>query len=62
MTQVRVEAKPDFLETLTVSARPLNALAELVWNGFDAGSEKVQVFFEFNELDAIDSKIGRAHV
>jgi Histidine kinase-, DNA gyrase B-, and HSP90-like ATPase len=55
MTQVRVEAKPDFLETLTVSARPLNALAELVWNGFDAGSEKVQVFFEFNELDAIDS-------
>jgi hypothetical protein len=55
MTQVRVEAKPDFLATLTVAARPINALAELVWNGFDAGSEKVQVFFEFNEMDAIDS-------
>lgn len=55
MTQVRVQAKPDFLATLTVAARPFNALAELVWNGFDAGSEKVQVFFEFNDMDAIDS-------
>jgi Histidine kinase-, DNA gyrase B-, and HSP90-like ATPase len=55
MTQVRVQAQPDFLASLTVAARPLNALAELVWNGFDAGSEKVQVFFELNEMSGIDS-------
>jgi Histidine kinase-, DNA gyrase B-, and HSP90-like ATPase len=55
MAKVHVEAKPDFLEGLTFSARPINALAELVWNGFDAGSEKVQVFFDFNDMDGIKS-------
>ena len=55
MTKIHVHAKPDFLEGLTVSARPINAIAELVWNGFDAGSEKVQVFFDFNDMDGIKS-------
>lgn len=55
MTKIHVKAQPDFLQGLTVSARPLNAIAELVWNGFDAGSEKVQVFFDFNEMDGIES-------
>lgn len=55
MTKIHVKAQPDFLQGLTVSARPINAIAELVWNGFDAGSEKVQVFFDFNEMDGIES-------
>jgi hypothetical protein len=42
MSKVHVVAKRDFLESLTV-ARPLVALAELVWNGFDAQSERVQI-------------------
>lgn len=44
MVKIHVQAQPDFLEGLTVSARPINAIAELVWNGFDAGSDRVQVF------------------
>lgn len=55
MAKVHVEAKADFLEGLTVSARPVSALAELVWNGFDAGSERVQVFLDFNDMDGIES-------
>jgi Histidine kinase-, DNA gyrase B-, and HSP90-like ATPase len=55
MIKIHVEAQPDFLEGLTVSARPINAIAELVWNGFDAGSEKVQVFYDFNAMDGIES-------
>ena len=55
MTKIHVQAKLDFLEGLTVSARPISAIAELVWNGFDAGSEKVQVHFDFNEMDGIES-------
>ena len=55
MAKVHVEAKADFLEGLTVSARPVSALAELVWNGFDAGSDRVQVFLDFNDMDGIES-------
>jgi hypothetical protein len=31
------------------------ALSELVWNGFDAGADKVQVYFELNDLDGIQA-------
>lgn len=55
MVKIHVQAQPDFLEGLTVSARPINAIAELVWNGFDAGSDRVQVFFDFNDMDGIES-------
>jgi len=54
MSKVHVVAKRDHLESLT-AARPLVALAELVWNGFDAGSDKVQVFFDLNNLDAVQA-------
>ncbi|MDH5667789.1 MAG: ATP-binding protein [Nitrospira sp.] len=54
MTKVHVIAKRDFLESLT-SARPLAALAELVWNGFDAQSDRVQIHLDLNELEGLQS-------
>ncbi|MDO9453205.1 MAG: ATP-binding protein [Stagnimonas sp.] len=52
MTTFKVIAKPDFLKSLTAS-KPLAAVSELVWNGFDAGAKKVQVFVEPNELSGV---------
>jgi hypothetical protein len=60
MTKVHVTAKRDFLESIT-NAKPISALAELVWNGFDAGSEQVQVFLELNQLDGIQAIRIRDH-
>lgn len=54
MSKVHVVAKRDFLESLTV-ARPLAALAELVWNGFDAGSDRVEVHLDMNGMGGIQS-------
>lgn len=54
MGTVQVTAKKDFLESLATS-RPIAALAELIWNGFDAASDKVQVFLDLNDLDGIDA-------
>lgn len=61
MAKVHVVAKRDFLESLTTSTKPLAALAELVWNGFDAGSNKVQVFLDLNDLDAVEAIRVRDH-
>jgi hypothetical protein len=60
MAKVHVIAKRDFLESLA-AARPLAALAELVWNGFDAGSNRVQIFFDLNDLDAVKAIRVRDH-
>lgn len=53
MAKVHVTAKRDFLESLT-AARPLAAVAELVWNGFDAQSDRVQVHLDRNEIDGLE--------
>jgi len=37
-----VEVQPDFLERQT-KARPIRAVAELVWNGLDADATRVEV-------------------
>ena len=60
MTKVHVIAKRDFLESLT-NAKPLDGLAEIIWNGFDAEANHVQVFFEMNEMDGINSIKVRDH-
>ena len=54
MSTVHVVAKKDFLESLTV-ARPLVALAELVWNGFDAESERIQIHLDLNRLGGLET-------
>ena len=40
-----VEVQPDFLERLA-AARPVQALAELVWNAFDADASDVRIEFD----------------
>ena len=52
MAKIHVTAQRDFLESLT-NAKPLDGLAEIIWNGFDAESNHVQVFFELNEMEGI---------
>lgn len=54
MSTIHVVAKRDFLESLTV-ARPLVALAELVWNGFDAQSDRVQVHLDMNRMGGLQT-------
>ena len=54
MSKIHVVAKRDFLESLTI-ARPLAGLAELVWNGFDAGSDRVEVHLDMNAMGGIES-------
>ena len=44
-----VEVQPDFLER-QAKARPVQAIAELIWNGLDADAARVDVQLEFGEL------------
>src|SRR5690606_2431436 len=53
MKKLPVSAKKDFIKSIS-SAKPLDALAELIWNGFDASSDRVQVFLDLNNLNAIE--------
>lgn len=52
MKQVTVAVKKDFIESIS-TAKPIESLAELIWNGFDAGANSVQVFISKNEADGI---------
>lgn len=56
--QYPVEVQPDFLTNIT-GARPVQALAELIWNGLDADANDVTVNFEYNELDTLSAVIVR---
>ena len=53
-----VEVKSDFLEKIT-RAKPVQALAELIWNSLDADARKVEVFVEENALGAMSRIIIR---
>jgi hypothetical protein len=53
-----VEVKTDFLEKIT-RAKPVQALAELIWNSLDADARKVEVFFDENELGVLSRIIVR---
>ena len=53
MTRIKVEAKRDFLESLAQTT-PISAIAELIWNGFDASSNLVQVYLTHNELSGLE--------
>ena len=61
----RVEAQPDFIER-QAKASPVQAVAELVWNGLDADAATVDVQVEEDELGAKtlvvrDDGIGMRH-
>ena len=55
MAKVHVVAQRDFLESICSSARPIPALAELIWNGFDASANHVRVTIHQNEMDGVDA-------
>ncbi len=57
MNKIHVNLKPDFIKSLARSPRPLLALVELIWNSFDAGSDKVRVFITNNKIGGIHSII-----
>ncbi len=56
--QYPVEVQPDFLKKIT-GAKPVQALAELIWNGLDADASEVAVSFDYNELDTLSHVIVR---
>lgn len=56
--QYPVEVQPDFLKKIT-AAKPVQALAELIWNGLDADASEVSVLFEYNELGTLSEVIVR---
>jgi hypothetical protein len=55
-TLIQVEAQPDHLDSLAKS-KPIQALAELVWNSFDADSTEVRVSILENVIDGIEEII-----
>ncbi len=54
MRQIELEIQSDFLQRL-VTTRPVQALAELIWNALDAESRNVQVEFEHDAGDQLMS-------
>jgi Histidine kinase-, DNA gyrase B-, and HSP90-like ATPase len=47
-----VEVQTDFLAKIT-HAKPIQAVAEMIWNGLDADASEVSVIFGYNELDSL---------
>ena len=50
---IRVSVQRDHLEELAKSRSPFSALAELVWNSFDADASSVDVVFVNDSLGAL---------
>ena len=44
-----IEVQPDFLERQS-KAKPVQAVAELIWNGLDADASRIDVRLKYNEL------------
>jgi len=51
--KISVQVRDDHL-ALLARAKPVNALAELIWNAFDADATEVRVEFAQNQLDGLD--------
>jgi len=51
--RIAISPKRDFLERLS-STSSIKALAEVIWNGLDAGSDDIQVQLTRNSLDGIE--------
>lgn len=54
MKRITVEVREDHLESLA-RTKPVNAIAELIWNALDAEATKVKVEFIENELGGLES-------
>lgn len=53
MRTITVSAQKDFLERLA-SVSPMKALSELIWNGLDAGSNRIDVDLEQNLMSGLE--------
>ncbi|MEZ5433811.1 MAG: hypothetical protein R3F31_22135 [Verrucomicrobiales bacterium] len=56
--EIEVEAQPDHLDS-PANAKPVNALAELLWNSFDADASVVEVDVEENGLGGVEEIVVR---
>ncbi|MEK9136498.1 MAG: ATP-binding protein, partial [Bacteroidota bacterium] len=54
MSLIAVKAQRDFLTSLA-NVRPVLAVSELIWNGFDASCSKVKVSIDMNGLDTMEA-------
>lgn len=54
MKEVKIQVKNDHLKRTTKVKKPILAIAELIWNSFDADAEKVSVRFYENPIKGID--------
>lgn len=52
--RIHVQVQSDYLERMSHVSKPLLALAELIWNGFDADAIKVEVKLNYNKLDGLE--------
>ncbi len=55
MAKIHVDAKRDFIESSLTPSKPIPAIAEMVWNGFDAGAGLVQVNLDEDKMGGIES-------
>jgi hypothetical protein len=53
--KIPVNVQADHLQSLVATNRPMTALAEMIWNGFDADAQRVNVRFDYNQLDTLDA-------
>ncbi len=55
MRELRVHVQRDHLERMATSRRPVDAIAELIWNALDADASRVQVEVVENGLGGINT-------
>ena len=53
MKRVSVSVQNDYLERMS-QTRPINAVAELVWNSLDADADKIRVKLFENEMGGLE--------
>jgi hypothetical protein len=61
MKRVSVSVQDDYLERMS-KTRPINAVAELVWNSLDADADKIEVKLFENEMGGLEKLIVRARL
>lgn len=53
---LKIVATADHISSLT-QASALGAISELIWNGFDASSQRVDISYTFNKMDGLETII-----
>ena len=49
----KVEVNTNSIRKILKKYNPANSIAEYIWNGFDAGANKVELFYEANSIGYI---------